>query len=157
MTPFILLVIGLFLILAEFYLPGAVLGILGGFSILGAIVIFSSEGDSLIEILLFIALCSGLVAILVRFAIWRILKAKPENSIYSDDSQVGFQASSYDVNAIGKKGIVVSDLKPGGYISIEGGEPVPAISLMGYISKGEYIEVVSGQEQSLMVKSVKKG
>lgn len=151
MTPFILVILGLFLILVEFYIPGAIMGILGGISIVTGIILFASHSSSLIAIILFVLGAAISVGLLIRFALWRIVHAKPEYSIYSDQDQAGFQASSYDETAIGKTGKVLADLKPGGYILIEG-QQCPAISLSGYISKGEQVLVVSGQEQSLLVK-----
>jgi membrane-bound serine protease (ClpP class) len=151
MIPFLLVFLGLVLILIEFYLPGAVMGILGGISILIGIVLFASQTSSLIAIILFVIGSALAVGLLIRFAIWRIVHAKPPYSIYSDKNQEGYQASSYDKTAIGKTALVSADLKPGGYILIEGRQH-PAISLSGYIAKGGYVTVVGGQEQSLMVK-----
>ena len=153
--PFILVILGLVLILFEFYLPGAILGILGGISILSGVILFASQTSSFIAIALFIGGTAVAVGILIRFAIWRITHAKPQYSIYSNDNQEGYQASSFDKTAIGKVGVVTADLKPGGYILIEGNQH-PAISLSGYIGKGEHVTVTGGQEQSLMVIRSKK-
>ena len=62
--------------------------------------------------------------------------------------------SKFEKHAIGKIGIVLTDLKPGGFILIEGKQH-QAISQSGYITKGEEVIVVSGQEESLLVKKVK--
>lgn len=155
MLAFLLVFLGLILILIEFYIPGAVMGILGGIAILTGIILFASKTSSLIAIILFVIGTAIAVGLLIRFALWRIVHAKPQYSIYSADDQEGYQASSYDPSAIGKTGVVIADLKPGGYILIEGHQHA-AISLSGYISKGEHVTVVSGQEQSLMVKLTKK-
>ncbi len=155
MTPFLLVLLGLFLILAEFYIPGAIMGILGGISILAGIILFASESSSLLATALFVIGSTISVGLLIRFALWRIVHAKPQYSIYSDHAQEGYVASSYDKSAIGKTGVVLADLKPGGYILIEG-QQYPAISISGYISKGEHVLVISGQEQSLLVKLSKK-
>lgn len=155
MIPFILLFLGLILILIEFFVPGAVIGIIGSLFILASIAMFASQSASIIETTFFIIGAIICVGLLIRFALWRIVHAKPESSIYSDDSQEGYQASQYDKDAIGKIGIVSSDLKPGGYISIEGKQH-QAISISGYIPKGVQVIVISGQEESLIVKSSKK-
>ncbi len=154
MIPFILLILGLLLILFEFYLPGAILGVIGGSIILVGIILFA-QTHSLLAVLFFILGAVISVGLLIRFALWRIVKAKPENSIYLSGDQEGYQASSYDSSAIGKTGIVLSDLKPGGYVNIEGKQH-QAISITGYIPKGESIIVISGQEESLIVKNLKK-
>lgn len=153
MMPFFLLGFGLLMILIEFYLPGAIMGIIGCLLLLASIILFASQSTSPIAIALFIVGAIASVALMIRFAIWRIVHTKPAKSIYSDDSQVGYQASHYDHTAIGKKGIVLSDLKPGGYILVEGKQH-QALSLTGYLPKGTEVMVVSGQEESLIVKKV---
>lgn len=155
MISFLLVLLGLVLILFEFYIPGAVLGILGGIAIVAGILLFASQTSSLLAIVLFVLGTAAAVGLLIRFAIWRIVHAKPQYSIYSNANQEGYQASSYDKSAIGKTGVVIADLKPGGYILVEGYQH-PAISISGYIAKGEHIVVIGGQEQSLMVKLITK-
>ena len=45
----------------------------------------------------------------------------------------------------------MSDLKPAGYILVD--EQIhPAISQSGYINKGEEVQIIAGEEQTLKVK-----
>lgn len=152
MIAFLLVFLGLILILFEFYLPGAIMGILGGISILAGILLFASQTSSLTAIILFVVGTAVAVVLLIRFAMWRIVHAKAPYSIYSEHDQEGYQASSYDPSAIGKTGTVLADLKPGGFILIDGRQH-PAISVSGYLAKGEHVSVIGGQEQSLIVKA----
>lgn len=151
MSPFILLAIGLLLVFLEFYLPGAIMGIAGGVFILASLILFAIQTNSPIAIALFILVICIAVVLLVKFAIWRIRTAKPQRSIYSNASQNGYQAVSYDSLALGKVGVVLTDLKPGGFIIIEGKQH-PAISKEGYISKGAKVKVIGGEESNLIVK-----
>jgi membrane-bound ClpP family serine protease len=151
MNPYILLVFGYILIFLEFYIPGAILGIIGGILTLVSIVLFISEGFSALSIIGYIVGVLIGLALICKFALTRIRHAKPEYSIYSGASQEGFRASKTDHSLIGKTGVVLSDLKPGGYILIEGNQ-YQAISESGYIVKGLHVIVVSGQEESLIVK-----
>lgn len=152
----LLWLLGLFLILLEFYLPGAIMGISGGLLIVISVFMFAGQTESTLAVILYLIAVISSIALLIKFVIWRIKSAKPQYSIYSDDAQNGFVASTYDKNAVGKKGIVQSDLKPGGYIKIEGKQH-QAISQSGYINRGEEVLVIGGQEESLIVKPVKKG
>lgn len=155
MTPFILALLGLLLILFEFYLPGAVLGVLGSLLLIASVIVFASQSTSPLAIALFIIAVVVVVILLIRFALWRIVHAKPEYSIYLNEDQEGFKASSYDKTAIGKKGVALADLKPGGFVLVEGKQH-QALSISGYIAKGEEVAVIGGQEESLIVKSNKK-
>lgn len=153
--PYILLLLGLILIFIEFYLPGAVMGILGSLLIVASMIIFASSSSSALAISLYVFGVAVSIGLLIKFALWRIVNTKPDNSIYSDANQEGFKASEYDHTAIGKKGVVITDLKPGGYVLIDGMQH-GAISASGYITKGSKIIVISGQEESLIVQEIKE-
>lgn len=151
MISSLLVIVGLVLVMFEFFLPGAILGILGGISLIAAFVLFVTEYPSFPLIILFIGGVScGLYGV-IRFALWRIVHKKGENTFYLKSDQEGYVASEYDKNMIGKQGIVVADLKPGGYIVVDG-KHQSALSTSGYIAKGEKVDIIGGQEQSLVVK-----
>ncbi|HEV8050982.1 MAG TPA: NfeD family protein [Parachlamydiaceae bacterium] len=154
MIPFILLGLGLVLILMEFFLPGIILGVSGGLLVIASIVLFAMQANSIWWVVLYVIGIVVVLIYLVKFAIWRIRTAKPSRSIYSDSSQTGYVASSFDATAIGKTGVVVTDLKPGGHILVDG-KRQQAISQGGYITKGTEVVVLSGQEESLIVKPIK--
>jgi membrane-bound serine protease (ClpP class) len=154
LNPFILLAVGLLLIFLEFFVPGAVFGVLGGVAIAASLVFFAMENHSPWELLIYFVAVGVLLYYLVKFALWRIRQTNSKGTLYSDADQQGFVASSFDPTAIGKQGTVLTDLKPGGYILI-GNEKYQAISLSGYLSKGSEVEVVDGQEESLLVKPIK--
>lgn len=155
MKPFILLALGLVLIFIEFYIPGAIIGVIGSLLVILSLALFASQTSSVWAILLYFFGVAISIALLIKFALWRIVHSKPELSIYSGHDQEGYQASQYDKTALGKLGIVLSDLKPGGYILIEGKQH-QAISISGYIPKGVEVIVLSGQEESLIVKQSKR-
>lgn len=147
MNPFVLLIVGLLLILLEFYLPGAVMGTAGGLLILASLFLAVIQFESSWSILLFFILTVFSVIAVVKYALWKIPRTK---NIYSSADQEGYQASSFDTTAIGKKGTVLSDLKPGGYILIDGKQE-QAISESGYIPQGEEVIVLRGEGESLIV------
>lgn len=148
MISYLLVLIGLILILLEFYLPGAVLGILGGLAVLTGVVLFAYTSNSVLAAVLFTLASIAAIVAIVRFAIWYIPRAK---SIYSNSAQNGYYASSFDKTTLGKQGVVVSDLKPGGHIVIEG-KAHQAISVSGYLTRGSSVEVIGGEGESLLVK-----
>ena len=154
MYSILLLILGLILLLLEFYLPGAIMGTLGAILIFASVLIFASNNNSTLEVFAFFAAAIVGVIAVVRFAVWQIPRGKKE-SIYLDKDQGGFKASTFDPTAIGKTGVALSDLKPGGFVLIEG-KKHQALSIAGYITKGSTITVISGQEESLIVKNLKE-
>ena len=155
MTPFILLFFGLLLILLEFFIPGAVVGTIGGMMVVASIVLFAMQSQSPLWISVYSIGTIVLIGLLIKFALWRIPRAKAGQSIYLKGDQAGYQASSFDVSVIGKQGVVVTDLKPGGHILVDG-KRLQAISQSGYLVKGTEVVVLGGQEESLIVKRVTK-
>lgn len=154
MSAIILWLLGLVLIFIEFYIPGAIMGTIGAVLIVASLVLFILLTQNVLFIAIYIAAVVISVIAVIRFAMWKIPRTQRQKSIYSNDAQVGFVASTYDKSAIGKTGKVLSDLKPGGYISIDGKQH-QAISETGYIVRGEEVEVIRGEGESLIVK--KKG
>lgn len=152
---FILWALGLLLIFLEFFVPGAILGILGGILITASFFFFASRSDSLMITLIYFICVAASIGYLIKFALWFIQSRISNKGITSKANQEGFIASKYDKNAIGKKGVVLSDLKPGGYILIDGKQH-QAISQTGYIEKGQDVVVLGGEEESLLVKPVNK-
>jgi membrane-bound ClpP family serine protease len=150
MNAFVALIIGLLLIFLELYLPGAILGILGGIFVVISLVLFALQNNSPFLVVLFVIAAVVLVGLTIKLALWRIRTAKARYSIYSDDAQTGYFASTFDKSAIGKIGTVLTDLKPGGYIIVDGKQH-QALSKSGYIVKGHEVKIIGGQEESLLV------
>lgn len=153
MTPFLFWFFGLLFVLLEFYLPGAILGTIGAIFLISSIVLFAMQSSSPIFIILFTVGVIVSVILLIKQTLKHIVQAKPDYSIYSTKDQEGYVASSFDGQAIGKKGIVVADLKPGGYILIEG-KKLAAISQSGYLPKGAKVLVIGGDADNLFVRGI---
>ena len=153
--PFLLWFLGLLLIFLEFYIPGAIMGIAGGILVFMSVILFATGNVSPISITFYFLAVASSIVLTIRFALKWIRTARPEYSIYSDKAQNGYIASHYDKSAIGKKGTVLSDLKPGGYILIEGKQH-QAISKEGYLVKGSSVKVVGGEGESLIVTLIKE-
>lgn len=147
MTFLSLWIIGLLMVYLEFYLPGAILGTIGGILLLASVVLFSQEFSPLISLLYLLSVLASL-GFVIKYALWKIPRRKDD--FYSAAAQNGYTASSFDKEAIGKEGIVLSDLKPGGYILIDGKQHA-AISESGYLAQGEHVKVLRGEGDSLIV------
>ncbi len=152
MLPFILLAAGLVLILMEFFLPGGIVGTVGTLLVISSIVVYATESESLLAIAIFTVVALGMVAVLIKFALWRIKHGPQEHSVYLRTDQEGYIASVYDEDMVGSEGTAATDLKPAGHVVIEG-KKVQAVSKMGYIYKGTPVLVVGGNGAHLIVKS----
>lgn len=154
MTPFILLFLGLLLIFLEFYIPGAIMAILGTIMVIASIFSFIGQDHSPEAILLFTLGVIVSVIFLIKYTLKYIPKTKSDYSIYLKGDQEGYIASTFDQSAIGKNAKVLADLKPGGYILVNG-KKQQALSISGYIPEGQEVVVIAGEGESLIVKKIK--
>jgi len=110
--------------------------------------------DDGLGILLFsfaIGLALALLAIVVKFALWKIQTAKAGTGVYHSDDQEGYIASGFDETLIGREREVTADLRPSGYVTVDS-KRYQAVSKSGYIEKGSQVQIVSGEGAHLIVK-----
>ena len=142
---------GLLLIYFEFFVPGGILGILGGILVVGSLIIFVWEQDHVTWMIVYIFALITLLVLTIRLALWKIKKTKSKHTMYAGQDQEGFLASTYNEELIGKSGVAVTDLKPSGHVLIEG-KRVQAVSQSSYVKKGEPITVIRGEGARLIVR-----
>lgn len=146
--PLGIALIGLILIYLEFFIPGAILGAVGILFLISSLIMVGMSPLSLTYFFVFLVVLGALVVFTLKLGLNRTKKVI---SLRSD--QEGFVASSFEHTLIGKRGIVLSDLKPSGHIQIDN-TPYQAISESLYIVKGTSIVVVGGRGSYLIVKEV---
>ncbi|MCB1110581.1 MAG: serine protease [Chlamydiia bacterium] len=140
--------LGLVLIYLEFFVPGGILGTLGGVAFILSAILFAWEAGHLWMGVVFIGVMVCLLLVSIRLALWK-LKKKP--ALFASDAQSGYVASSYDASLIGKEGEALTDLKPSGHIMVEG-ERYQAVSESRYIKKGEPVKIIGGEGARLICK-----
>lgn len=150
MISFFLLMIGLLLIFLEFYLPGAILGIIGGVMIVLSIILFAIQTQSVWGVIFYSVASIALLLILVKFAIWKIKRNKEGEGIYLGADQEGYVAVSFAKELIGKHGIALTDLRPSGFVLIEE-KRLQAVAKVGFIDKESQVTVVGGEGGHLIV------
>lgn len=147
----ILLFLGLLLVFIEFYLPGGVMGVAGGVLLIGAIVVFAMFSPHPLLSLGFGIGAFILLVVLVKVALQRIRRSRPESSIYLGTDQAGTKGTQFNTEMVGKEGVAATNLRPAGHISIDE-KRYQAVSQMGFISKGERVKVIGGEGGHLIVK-----
>lgn len=151
LIAFILLLIGFLLVFIEFFIPGIVIGVMGGILIISSIVLFAIESNSIIATFAFIVSSVVGFVLVIKFALWKMQNSSPDYSVYSDDNQQGYYAANKLPDAVGKTAVAMTDLRPGGYVNIDG-HRVQALSRSGYITKGSEVEIIANEEENLIVK-----
>ncbi|MCK5850671.1 MAG: hypothetical protein KAH23_07115 [Kiritimatiellae bacterium] len=152
---FILLVSGLMLVGAEVFIPGGILGALGGFALFGAIIAgFTAFGSTAgVYIACGIFMLVGLVVFL-----W--IKVFPKTGIGKamtvsrDLSDAEGTEPGLD-QLLNRKGEAISDLRPAGFARIDG-RRVDVITSGGMIDKGSSIRVVEIEGNRVVVKQIEE-
>jgi membrane-bound serine protease (ClpP class) len=144
--PFVLGFFGLLLIFLEFFVPGSILATLGILLLTGSL-IWTAFLFSAFIIIFYFVLLIFLTMLTVRFALYKVRQKK----VLSEGDLEGVVSSCFDVSLIDKLGIVETNLRPSGYVKIEG-KRVQAMSENGFITKGKKVIVVSGCRSYLIVK-----
>lgn len=153
MTPILLLLVAWLLIFSEFFLPGGVMATAGVVVLATSVVMAVAAGYGPLGTLAFVVVALVGTYGVCRFALWRIAQSTSESGIANTGDEEGMHASDYDAGVVGQRGEAASDLKPSGYVLVNG-KRLQAISQSGYLDKGTPVEVTGGRGAYLQVKKV---
>ena len=150
----ILFVIGIILIVAEFFLPGGIAGGLGIGAILGSIML--AGGDMMqmgISVLIALLIAAATVIIFVKvFG----KKMKFFNKIILNDStstENGYVSNANRLDLIGKEGVTKTPLRPSGTVIVEE-ERIDAVTEGGFIKAGEKVKIVKVEGSRIVVRDI---
>ncbi|MBN1557715.1 MAG: hypothetical protein JW951_06175 [Lentisphaerae bacterium] len=147
----ILLASGLFLLGAEIFVPGGVLGVIGGAAILAAVITgFSAFGPAAGGYIAFAVLILMAAAIVVWI---RVFPASPFGRRMSVRSDLKTSKGTQDglAGLLGKTGQTLSALRPGGFALLDG-RRVDVVTEGGMIDKGEAVVVARVEGNRVVVR-----
>jgi membrane-bound ClpP family serine protease len=140
----ILVASGLFLLGAEIFLPGGIIGVIGALALVAAIVVgflaFGAQGGLLSGIV--IVLLSGVAMILwakffPRTGVGRSLTLSQDGKL--------FKAGPADLKQlVGKEGVALTILRPSGMARIDN-QRVDVVADGSYIAEGRTVKVTGGE------------
>lgn len=147
----VLLVSGLLLLGAEIFVPGGVLGAIGGFLLLGAVVAgfpaFPGYGHLVAIAILF------LVGIAIALWIRIFPRSLVGQSMTVSENESNFSAAQDGLKELlGAHGEAKSALRPGGYAMING-RRIDVVTQGGMIDRGTPIEVINIASNRVVVKA----
>ncbi|MGM0844194.1 MAG: NfeD family protein [Bacillota bacterium] len=151
----ILLLIGIGLIVAEFFLPGGIAGILGIGAIIGSILMAGGDVVAMGTSLL-IAVAVAIIAMVVFVKVFG-KKMKLFNKIILKDStstESGYVSNVNRLELIGTTGVTMTALRPSGTVVIDD-ERIDAVSEGGFIGQNKPVRVVKVEGSRTVVREVK--
>lgn len=155
MGPFeaivVLIIVGFLLLAAEVFVPGLVLGLLGGLCLSGAVVIAFAYYDAVTGSLVFVGVCALTVG---GFLAW--MAAFPHTAIgrkimLQKSHRQGIGGKVPPAELLGAQGRSLTPLRPAGTASI-GGRKVDVVAESHFIASDEPIVVVREEGMRVVVR-----
>ncbi len=149
-TILLLAGIGFLLVVAEMFLPGMVLGIVGGILLAASVVVgfttFGPGGGAIV-------FCVVMTGVLIGFFVWMRTFSRTSvgrnltlgRSLNAGDDLPGVAA------LLGRDGVALTALRPAGKIEIDG-RRVDVVSESGYVDKGDAVVVVQASGSRVVVR-----
>ena len=148
-----LMVLGFALIMIEIFIPGGIVGALGGICLVAGVVVayqdFGVEG----AIITFLVGVVGLAACL--FVEFKILPKTPVGKrLFLQNTITGkSQPDVADEDLVGKEGDTLTALSPSGYVRVDG-RKFEAASKSGFLEKGDKVRVISYDQFKVTVSKI---
>jgi membrane-bound serine protease (ClpP class) len=150
---YILFSTGVLMVIMEIFLPGGILGTLGGIALAGAVItgFFAFPGMGLF--IFFMVIC--IVAVCIVIWLKYFPKTPIGKSMTLSGNEKGYKSfgDSY-LELLGKTGEAVTQLRPAGSIKI-GGKKYSVVTRGSIVEKGQQVEVIKVAGNRLIVKEVK--
>lgn len=148
----IVFVIGFILLIAEFFVPGGVVGIIGLVLILGSVLF---TGANFVH-MAYSILIAMIIAVIGMVIVMRFFGKKLHvfNRLILTDAtttEEGYVSNVNRIELIGKVGITITPLRTAGTISI-GNERIDVVSEGGYIDAGKQVEVIKVEGSRIVVR-----
>lgn len=145
----VLLAAGMLLVGAEIFVPGAILGSLGGLSLFGAVIVafgISSQVG-------FYTLFGVLILTVLTVTAWIKLfpRSRVGQGMTLNASGTAFKATDSKQALLGKTGVAHSELRPAGFAMIEG-QRIDVVAEGGIIDKDHPIVVVKVEGNRVVVR-----
>lgn len=149
----ILLVFGFALLTVEAMAPGVhIFGITGGILVLGGIALATVAMGPVwgaVTFMVSVLIFSVVLVVSIKSGTWKRMTLVTEQR-----KDAGYRSDNVTLSRfLGKRGKVLHDLRPVGYIEI-GGERVEAVSESDFVNKGEPVEAVRLDGARLVVRPV---
>lgn len=154
MEAIILLVVGVALIVAEFFVAGGILGLLGTAAVVGSLFLAGANIVSM-SISIGIAFLVAVIASVILFKVIGLEKGLFKHIILRDSTktELGYIASENRLELIGLSGKTVTNLRPSGTV-VANGERIDVVSDGGFIPKDRTVTIIKVEGARVVVREI---
>ena len=152
----IVFVIGLILVIAELFVPGGIIGIIGGALIIGSILFAGESFVHMAYSILIAMIIAGLgMVILMKFFGKRLHLFNRLVLKDATTTEEGYVSNTNRVELIGKQGISITPLRPSGTIVIQN-ERLDVVTEGSYVDASKTVEVVKVEGSRIVVREIQE-
>jgi len=153
----IIFVIGVLLVIGEFFLPGGISGILGAAAIIASIILAGGDIEQMI-IAVIIALTVAMVGMVIIMKFFGKGLRVLNKVILSDatTTEKGYVSNKNRVELVGKIAVTMTPLRPAGTIRIDN-ERIDAVSDGSFIGKDKHVKIIKVEGSRIVVREAVEG
>ncbi|MBO0993985.1 NfeD family protein [Bacillus sp. SD088] len=150
----ILFILGIILIVAEFFLPGGIAGLLGAVAIIGSI-IMAGQNTVYMAISVIIALFLAAVAIIIMIKVLGKRMKFFKKLILKDstNTESGYVSNVNRLDLIGREGIALTDLRPSGTVTVDD-ERLDVVAEGSYIEANTKVKIIKAEGSRIVVREI---
>lgn len=152
----LLLIIGLALVVAEFFVPGGIVGILGGVLIILSLLLAGANIMQMI-IAILIALVIAIIGmvILMKFFGKKLHVLNRLVLMDATTTEEGYVSNVNRTELLGKVGTTLTPLRPSGTMVL-GSERIDVVSEGGYVDANKHVEIIKVEGSRIVVRQTEK-
>ncbi|KEF38136.1 membrane-bound serine protease (ClpP class) [Schinkia azotoformans MEV2011] len=156
MESIILVIIGIILIVLEFFVPGGIMGLLGVLSIITSLLL-AAENISHMIFSILIAILVTIIASVILFRRFGYEKGIFKRIILFDStsSEQGYVSNQNRLDLIGLEGTTVTPLRPSG-TAVFNDERVDVVTEGSFISSNIKVKIIKVEGSRIVVREIKK-
>jgi membrane-bound serine protease (ClpP class) len=152
-----LFLVGIVLIILEFFIPGGISGILGFAAIVGSLFLASNNAVHMaVSLLIAVAVSIGISILLVKVFGKKMRFFKKMILTDSTNTEQGYVSNRNRTELLGLMGEALTDLRPSGTVLIDN-ERVDVVSEGSFILKGTRVKVVKVEGARIVVREIING
>ncbi|MGB3259456.1 NfeD family protein [Paenisporosarcina sp.] len=153
----LLFVIGVGFIIAEFFLPGAIAGLIGAALIIGSILLAGGNVFHM-GIAVLIALIVAIVGMVILMKFFGKNLKLFNKIILKDatDTERGYVSNVNRYELLGRMAVSMTPLRPSGTIMLDG-ERIDAVTEGGYVDANKVVKIIKVEGSRTVVREVKEG
>lgn len=152
----LIFIAGLALVIAEFFVPGGIVGILGGVLIVLSLLLAGANMSQMI-LSIFIAFVVAIIGMVIlmkffgkRLHVFNKLVLKDATT-----TEEGYVSNINRTDLLGKVGKTITPLRPAGTMQL-GSERIDVVSEGSYVDAGEHVEIIKVEGSRIVVRQTKK-